>query len=67
MQTERIRRDRFSARDRVDRNAHTCGLRAFLFLSLFLFGRAGAIAGFEDRTVRQRTPSMNLTEWQDGP
>jgi hypothetical protein len=67
MQTERIRRDRFSARDRVDRNAHRCGLRAFQFLPLFLLGRAGVIAGLEDRAVRQRTPSMNPTEWRDGP
>ena len=40
---------------------------AMVFFGLFLLALVGVIGGLEDRTVRQRNPSMNPREWRDGP
>ena len=37
-----------------------------LLFGLFFLALAGVLAAVEDRTVRQRNPSMNATKWRDG-
>jgi Sec-independent protein secretion pathway component TatC len=37
----------------------------FLFFPLFLLGLLGVFAGLEERTVRQRSPSMDARRWRD--
>ena len=39
----------------------------FLFFPLFLLGLLGVFAGLEERTVRQRNPSMDARRWRDQP
>ena len=36
----------------------------FLFFPLFLLGLLGLLAGLGDRTVRQRSPSMDARSWR---
>ena len=40
-------------------------LALFVFFPLFLLGLSGVIGGLDDRTVRQRNPSMNPREWRE--
>jgi hypothetical protein len=42
-------------------------LFAPFLLGLFLLALVGVIGGLEDRTVRQRDPSMDPRRWRDGP
>lgn len=38
----------------------------FVLLAVFLLALFGVMAGLEDRTVRQRNPSMDPTAWRNG-
>jgi hypothetical protein len=42
-------------------------LFAIVSFGLFLLALVGVLSGVEDRTVRQRDPSLNPTRWRDGP
>jgi hypothetical protein len=37
-----------------------------VLLGLFLLAMVGVFSGVEDRSVRQKDPSMNPTAWRDG-
>jgi hypothetical protein len=37
-----------------------------VFFPLFLLALVGVLAGLEDRSVRQRSPSLNPWRWRDG-
>jgi hypothetical protein len=39
-------------------------LALFVFFPLFLLGLVGVIGRLPDRTVRERNPSMNPSEWR---
>jgi hypothetical protein len=41
-------------------------LFAMVFFGLFLLALVGVLGGLGNRTVRQRNPSMNPSEWRDG-
>ena len=41
-------------------------LFALVLFGLFLLALVGVLGGVEDRTVRQRDPSMDPTRWRDG-
>ena len=38
----------------------------FVLLAVFLLALFGVMDGLEDRTVRQRNPSMDPTGWRNG-
>ena len=40
---------------------------SMVFFGLFLLALVGVVGGVEDRAVRQHSPSMNPSEWRDGP
>jgi hypothetical protein len=37
-----------------------------VLFGLFFLALVGVVASVEDKTVRQRSPSMNATKWRDG-
>jgi len=37
---------------------------SMVFFGLFLLALVGVVGGVEDRTVRQRNPSLSPTEWR---